>query len=59
MLMVFAGSPNRAFTREELLGHVWGEDYFGSDRAVDHLIKRIRKKWTACRWNRSGVTATV
>lgn len=44
MLMVFAGSPNRAFTREELLGHVWGEDYFGSDRAVDHLIKRIRKK---------------
>ncbi len=21
-----------------------GDDYFGSDRAVDHLIKRIRKK---------------
>ncbi|NOU78145.1 response regulator [Paenibacillus sp. LMG 31459] len=44
MLKVFAGHPNRAFTREELLGYVWGDDYFGSDRAVDHLIKRIRKK---------------
>ncbi|WP_238652902.1 response regulator transcription factor [Paenibacillus piscarius] len=44
MLHVFAGHPNRAFTREELLRQVWGDDYFGSDRAVDHLIKRIRKK---------------
>lgn len=44
MLTVFAGHPNRAFTREELLAYVWGDDYFGSDRAVDHLIKRIRKK---------------
>ena len=23
---------------------IWGNDYFGSDRAVDDLIKRIRKK---------------
>ncbi|MNC47068.1 Transcriptional regulatory protein YycF [compost metagenome] len=44
MLKVFAEHPNRAFTREELLAYVWGDDYFGSDRAVDHLIKRMRKK---------------
>ncbi|CAM3722582.1 MULTISPECIES: response regulator transcription factor [Paenibacillus] len=43
MLRVFAEHPNRAFTRDELLTSVWGDDYFGSDRAVDHLIKRLRK----------------
>lgn len=44
MLLLFAENPNRAFSREELLIRVWGNDYFGSDRAVDDLIKRIRKK---------------
>lgn len=44
LLRAFAEHPNRAFTREELLVLVWGDDYFGSDRAVDHLIKRLRKK---------------
>lgn len=44
MLKVFVEHPNRAFTRVDLLTLVWGDDYFGSDRAVDHLIKRIRKK---------------
>lgn len=44
MLEIFAKQPNRAFSREELLILVWGEDYFGSDRAVDDLVKRIRKK---------------
>lgn len=44
LLQAFAEHPNRAFTREELLILVWGDDYFGSDRAVDHLIKRLRKK---------------
>ncbi|HJV47307.1 MAG TPA: response regulator transcription factor [Bacillota bacterium] len=44
MLHTLATSPNRAFAREELLSLVWGSDYFGSDRAVDDLIKRLRKK---------------
>jgi len=44
LLKVLAERPNRAFTRDEMLTLVWGDDYFGSDRAVDHLIKRIRKK---------------
>lgn len=44
LLKVLSEHPNRAFTRDELLTMVWGNDYYGSDRAVDHLIKRIRKK---------------
>ncbi|WP_163538933.1 response regulator transcription factor [Gracilibacillus sp. YIM 98692] len=44
MLEIFATRPNRAFSREELLSLVWGDDYFGSDRAVDDLVKRLRKK---------------
>ncbi len=44
LLIMLARNPERAFSREELLNHVWGNDYFGSDRAVDDLVKRIRKK---------------
>ncbi|SEQ29804.1 response regulator transcription factor [Piscibacillus halophilus] len=44
MIVLLAKYPNRAFSREELLSRVWGDDYFGSDRAVDDLIKRLRKK---------------
>ncbi len=45
MLTLFAEHPNRAYSREELLDRVWGDDYFGSDRAVDDLIKRLRKNY--------------
>ncbi|WP_106494834.1 response regulator transcription factor [Lentibacillus sp. Marseille-P4043] len=44
LILLLAENVNRAFSREELLVSVWGEDYFGSDRAVDDLVKRIRKK---------------
>lgn len=33
-----------AFSREQLLNALWGADYFGSDRVVDDLVRRIRKK---------------
>ena len=48
LLLFLAQHPNRTFTREHLIEHVWGIDYEGSDRAVDIAIKRIRKiveKW--------------
>lgn len=35
---------NKAFSREQLLNNIWGYDYFGEDRAVDDLVKRVRKK---------------
>jgi two-component system response regulator CssR len=44
MLLYLAEHDNRAFSREELLMTIWGDDYYGSDRAVDDLVKRIRKK---------------
>ncbi|WP_141501501.1 response regulator transcription factor [Paenibacillus luteus] len=44
LLLTLAERPNRAFARDELLTIIWGDDYFGSDRAVDHLVKRLRKK---------------
>lgn len=59
MLKVFADAPNRAFTRDELLSYVWGDDYFGSDRAVDHLIKRMRKNWSICPLRQYGDTDTA
>jgi two-component system response regulator CssR len=44
LLRLLADHPNRAFSREELLALVWGDDYFGSDRVVDDLIRRVRRK---------------
>ncbi len=44
VIMMFSKNPNQAFSREQLLDRVWGNDYFGSDRVVDDLIRRIRKK---------------
>lgn len=44
MLLILVENVNRAFSREELLIKIWGDNYFGSDRAVDDLVKRIRKK---------------
>jgi DNA-binding response OmpR family regulator len=43
LFLFFAKNPNQIFTREQLIEHVWGIDYDGSDRAVDLAIKRIRK----------------
>lgn len=34
---------NWVISRETLLEHVWGFDYFGSDRVVDNHIKKLRK----------------
>ncbi|WP_064203432.1 response regulator transcription factor [Brevibacillus brevis] len=44
VLSLLSEHPNRAFSRDELLSLIWGFDYFGSDRVVDDLIRRIRKK---------------
>lgn len=44
LLYFIAASPNRAFTREQLLDHIWGYEYIGDTRTVDVHIKRIREK---------------
>ncbi|KAB8129908.1 response regulator transcription factor [Gracilibacillus oryzae] len=43
LLLFLSENPNKTFTREQLIEHVWGWDYDGSDRAVDLSIKRLRK----------------
>lgn len=43
VLLFLAENPNRTFTRDQLIEHIWGWDYEGSDRAVDLAIKRLRK----------------
>lgn len=44
VLLLFAKNKGKAFSREQLLEQIWGMDYFGSDRVVDDLIRRLRKK---------------
>jgi len=44
LFLYFAESPNRPFSRQQLLEQVWGFDYDGEERAVDDTVKRIRKK---------------
>ncbi|TPG77048.1 DNA-binding response regulator [Brevibacillus laterosporus] len=43
LFLFLAQHPNQTFTREQLIEHVWGMDYEGSDRAVDLAVKRIRR----------------
>ena len=44
LLYFLASSPNRVFTREQLLDNIWGYEYFGDTRTVDVHIKRLREK---------------
>ena len=44
LLYHLASSPNRVFTRNQLLDEGWGFDYFGDSRTVDVHIKRLREK---------------
>ena len=44
LLHYLASTPNRVYTRNQLLDEVWGFDYFGDSRTVDVHIKRLREK---------------
>ena len=44
LLFHLASSPNRVYTRNQLLDEVWGFDYFGDTRTVDVHVKRLREK---------------
>ena len=37
-------NKSKAFSRDQILDNVWGNDYFGSDRVVDDLMRRLRQK---------------
>jgi two-component system OmpR family response regulator/two-component system alkaline phosphatase synthesis response regulator PhoP len=44
LLHLVMSHPNRVFTRDFLLEHIWGYDYYGSTRTVDMHISRLREK---------------
>ena len=44
LVLFFINNKNKSFGREEILKNVWETDYFGNDRVVDDLIRRVRKK---------------
>lgn len=44
LLIMFVQNKNKSFSRNHILERVWGDDYFGSDRVVDDLVRRLRKK---------------
>lgn len=44
LLKFLATHQGRVFTREALLDHVWGYDYYGGTRTVDVHVRRIRSK---------------
>ena len=44
ILLALARHRGRVLSREQLIEHVWGYDYYGDERVVDVHIGRIRKK---------------
>lgn len=44
LLLLLLKNKDKSFSRNDILEKVWGDDYFGSDRVVDDLVRRIRKK---------------
>lgn len=43
LLKYFFDNKNIALSRENLLNHVWGFDFYGDDRTVDTHVKTLRK----------------
>ncbi|CAG7655772.1 response regulator transcription factor [Paenibacillus allorhizosphaerae] len=44
LLLYFTLRAGQSLEREQVLSAVWGSDYFGSDRVVDDLVRRLRRK---------------
>lgn len=44
IVKVFMESQGKAFSRDELLNHIWGRNYFGDIKTVDVHIRRLREK---------------
>ena len=44
LLAMFIKNKNKQFSRDDILNNIWGYNYFGNDRVVDDLVRRLRKK---------------
>lgn len=59
LLLYLASSPNKVFSREQLLKDVWEYEFFGDLRTVDTHIKRLREKLNKVSPTASHMIATV
>ena len=44
LLYMILKNIGKSYSRDDILNIIWGENYFGSDRVVDDLVRRLRKK---------------
>jgi two-component system response regulator CssR len=44
LLYMFIDNKGKSFSRDDILTNIWGNNYFGNDRVVDDLVRRLRKK---------------
>jgi two-component system, OmpR family, response regulator CssR len=44
LVILLTSNLGNALSRETIIEYVWGADYFGSERAVDDVVRRVRKK---------------
>lgn len=59
LLLYLAQSPDKVFSREQLLKDVWNYDFFGDLRTVDTHIKRLREKLNKVSPEAASLIATV
>jgi len=52
LLHFFMSNPDRVYSREQLLDHVWGRGIFVEERTVDVHIRRLRKALAAQTYDR-------
>ena len=44
LLYMFLKNKNKQFSRDNILTNIWVDNYFGNERVVDDLVRRLRKK---------------
>jgi DNA-binding response OmpR family regulator len=44
LVALLASEPGRAFTRDELIRHLWESDFVGDRRAIDVHVSNLRRK---------------
>ena len=44
LVILLTTNTGKALSREDIIEYVWGADYYGSERAVDDVVRRVRKK---------------
>ena len=48
LIFKLLSSPNKIFTRMELMDEIWGMDTEIDDRTIDSHIKKLRRKFENC-----------